>query len=116
MKGENIAVVGTPHQPEWIYKLFAFSLPGLNFDIDARLKPGTTVEHNGWRFRFNTYEDEVLRAIQFYMIESQSEQAVGRARLLRCDCTVYLLSNLPLRQANMKVLDYENVDDDADNE
>ena len=108
MKGENIDVIGTPHQPEWIYKLFAFSLPGLDFDINARLKPGTIVEHNGWRFRFMTYEDKALRDIQFYMIESQSEQAVGRARLLRCGCKVNLHSNFPLRQANMKASDYDN--------
>ena len=110
MKGQNIDVIGTPHQPEWIYKLFAFSLSGLNFDIDARLKPGTTVEHNGWRFRFNTYDNEVLRAIQFYMIESQAEQAVGRARLLRCNCIVNFYSNFPLRQANMKMLYYDKAD------
>jgi hypothetical protein len=59
------------------------------------------VEHNGWRFPFTTYEDPVLRNIQFYMIESELEQAVGRARLLRCDCTVHLFSNFPLRQAIM---------------
>ena len=112
LKGEDIDVIGTPHQPEWIYKLFASSLPGLDFDINARIKPGTTVEHNGWRFRFMTYDDKVLRAIQFYMIESQSEQAVGRARLLRRDCKVNLYSNFPLRQANMKIPDYDKIDNE----
>ena len=107
MKGQNIDVIGTPHQPEWIYKLFVYSLPNLDFDIDAKLKPGTIVEHNGWRFRFMTYDDEALRAIQFYMIESQSEQAVGRARLLRCDCIVNLYSNFPLRQSVMKKSEYD---------
>ena len=82
LKGENIDVIGTPHQPEWVYKLFAYSI-GLDFDIDAKIKPCNTVTHNGWKFRFTTYEDKVLRDIQFYMIESELEQAVGRARLLR---------------------------------
>ena len=98
-------MIGTPHQPEWIYKLFAFSLE-LDIPLDATLKHGT-VEHNGYRFRFTTYDEESLRAIQFYMIESQLEQAVGRARLLRCDCTVRLYSNFPLRQAIMKTADYD---------
>ena len=107
MKGEDIDVIGTPHISEWIYKLFAFTM-GCEFDTEAKIRPGLTVEHNGWKFRFTTYEDEVLRAIQFYIIESQLEQAVGRARLLRKYCTVYLISNFPLFQSNMEEFGYDN--------
>lgn len=113
LKGENIDVIGTPHQPEWIYKLFAYSLE-LDIDTDANIKPNTPVQHNGWSFRFTTYSDEDLRAIQFYMIESELEQAVGRARLLREPCTVNLFSNFPLRQANMEVSGYEGKSQDKD--
>jgi hypothetical protein len=105
-KGENIDVIGTPHLPEWIYKLFAYSLE-LEFDLDTAINPNAIVEHNGYRFRFATYDNTVLRNIQFYMIESEMEQAVGRARLLRCDCMVNLYSNFPLRQANLKISEYE---------
>jgi len=111
MKGKNIDVIGTPHIPEWIYKLFAYTI-GCEFDTEANIRPGLTVEHNGWRFRFTTYEDEVLRAIQFYIIESQLEQAVGRARLLRNDCTVNVFSNFPLKQAIMREFEYDNHADD----
>ncbi|MBD5155790.1 MAG: hypothetical protein HDT15_12215 [Oscillibacter sp.] len=104
LKGENIDVIGTPHQPEWIYKLFAYSL---GYDVDDSLKPNTVVTHNGFRFRFMTYEDKILRAIQFYMIESELEQAVGRSRLLRCDCSVNLFSDFPLRQAILKESEYD---------
>jgi len=67
------------------------------------MKPCKVI-HNGYLFHFTTYgeEHEVLRKILFWMIESDLEQAVGRARLLRYDCTVYLFSNFPLRQAVMK--------------
>ena len=106
LKGKNIAVIGTPHQPEWIYKLFAYSIK-LDFDKDAKVKPNNIVTHNGYKFRFTTYDDEVLRAVQFYMIESNLEQAVGRARLLRYNCTVNLFSNFPLCQANLKESEYE---------
>ena len=99
LKGENIDVIGTPHQPEWIYKLFAYSL---GYDVDDRLKPNTQVEHNGFRFYFMTYTDKLLRAIQ-----SELEQAVGRARLLRCDCVVNLFSDFPLRQATLKEAKYD---------
>jgi len=104
LKGENIDVIGTPHQPEWIYKLFAYSL---GYDVDDRLKPNTQVEHNGFRFYFMTYTDKLLRAIQFYIIESELEQAVGRARLLRFDCVVNLFSDFPLRQATLKEAKYD---------
>ena len=104
LKGKNIDVIGTPHQPEWIYKLFAYSL---GYDVDDSLKPNTVVVHNGFRFRFMTYADATLRAIQFYMIESELEQAVGRARLLRCDCTVNLFSDFPLKQATLKESEYD---------
>jgi len=107
LKGENIDVIGTHHQPEWKYKLFAHAL-NLDADLDEKLKPHKTVTHNGYRFKFTTYDDEILRSIQFYMLESESEQAVGRARLLRCpEGTVYLYSNFPLCQANMKESEYE---------
>lgn len=104
LKNTNIDVIGTPHQPEWIYKLFAYSL---GFDVDSEIKPNTVVTHNGYRFYFTTYEEEILRNIQFYMIESELEQAVGRARLLRYGSTVNLFSNFPLRQANIKKSEYE---------
>ncbi|GHV13455.1 hypothetical protein FACS1894219_08280 [Clostridia bacterium] len=106
LKGKDIDVVGTPHQPEWIYKLFAYSL-GVQFDTDKGLQANSTVTHNGCRFRFTTFNNEKLRAIQFYLLESELEQAVGRARLLRCDCTVNLFSNFPLRHSILKASEYD---------
>lgn len=103
MKHKKIDVIGTPHQPEWVYKLFAYSL---GLDVDATFK-NMTIIHNGYRFWFCTFDNEQLRNIQFYMIETELEQAVGRARLLRCNCNVNLFSNFPLRQAVMKEYKYE---------
>lgn len=107
LKGQNIDVVGTPYQVDFLYKLFPFSL-GLDVDEDAVMKT-CKVTHNGYIFRFTTYgaEDDVLRKFHLWMIESELEQAVGRARLLRCDCTVNLYSNFPLRQAVLKESEYD---------
>lgn len=104
MKNKDIDIIGTPHQPDWIYKLFAYSL---GYDTDDILRPNTKITHNGFRFRFTTFKNLILRNIQFYMIESELEQAVGRARLLRCDCTVNLFSNYPLRQATLQESKYD---------
>jgi hypothetical protein len=105
LEGEDILVIGTPYHAEFLYKLVAFTL-GLDFDEDAEMKP-QLVTRNGYRFWFNTYEDEALRAVQFWMLESELEQAVGRSRLLRHDCDVHLFSNFPLSQAQIKNFDYE---------
>lgn len=99
LKGENIDVIGTPHQPEWVYKLFAFSL---GLPVEGELHRSTMVEHNGCHFRFATYDNPWLREIQFYIIETDLEQAVGRARLLRCEATVNVFSNFPLSQAILR--------------
>jgi hypothetical protein len=107
LKGENINVVGTPYKIDFVYKLLAFTL-GFNVDENAEMEP-CPVRHNGYQFRFNTFgeEQKELRKIHFWMIESELEQAVGRARLLRWDCTVNLFSRFPLRQAVMKESEYD---------
>lgn len=99
LEGEDILVVGTPYHAEFLYKLAAFSL-GMDFDEDEEMSL-QLVTYNGYRFRFMTFEDEDLRAVHFWMIESELEQAVGRARLLRNDCNVHLFSNFPLSQSNI---------------
>lgn len=104
VRNPSVGLGGTPHQPEWVYKLFAFTL---GFDVVATLNPCSIVTNNGYRFRFATFDDEILRTIQFYIIETDLEQAVGRARLLRCDATVNLFSNFPLRQAILKESEYD---------
>jgi hypothetical protein len=107
LKGKNIDVIGTPHQPIWIYKLFAYTM-GLRFDENAKLKY-QIVRYNEFGFWFMTFDNdnELLRNIQFWMIVSELEQAVGRARLLRENCTVNLFSNFPLKQAYSKKFEYD---------
>jgi hypothetical protein len=102
LKGKNINVVGTPYKIDFLYKLAAFTF-GFQIDADAKMKQ-CLVRHNGYQYYFTTYGEghDVLRKIQFWMIESDLEQAVGRARLLRHGCTVNVFSNFPLRQAVMK--------------
>ena len=79
----------------------------LGFEVAADLNPCSSVTHNGYRFRFATFDDEILRMIQLYIIETDLEQAIGRARLLRCDAIVNLFSNFPLRQAILKESEYD---------
>lgn len=106
LEGQDILVVGTPYHAEFIYKLAALSM-GLEFDEDEKMEL-RTINYNGYQFQFTTFQDEQLRKILLWMIESELEQAVGRARLLRNVCTVNLFSNFPLHQAKMiHNFDYE---------
>lgn len=91
--------MGTPHANSIVYLLYAhalgFSVPIIdqqnnNFDL-------MPIVRNGFEFYFNTFSDsQILREIQFYLIESELIQAVGRARPLRFPCKVQLFSNFPI--------------------
>ena len=97
LKGTNIAVVGTPHKPEALYK---YTVMLLGYDItetlhDRRVKKGI------FEFRFMTYKDLNLQRIQFWYIEGELLQAIGRARLLRENAVVWVFTNFPLEQAEL---------------
>lgn len=94
LKGKNIAVVGTPHRNNAEYFLIATAL---GYDYTSTDFKYDWVEHNGLRFKFNSFQDENLRKIQFALIESDLIQAVGRARPLREEVIVSLYSSFPLQ-------------------
>ena len=98
MKGEDIVVVGTPHYNEMVYKLFAAHL-GINVNTKMKF---SEVEDDGFKYWLHTYEEPHLRKIQLWLLKSELIQAVGRARLLRYDCTVKLYASIPLSQAEIK--------------
>lgn len=97
--GQDIAVVGTPHVSPITIALYAkaLGLPVKTHEFSkVRQQP---VYHNGFRFWFNTYDNEYLRSIQFYFIETGLKQAIGRARPYTTTSTVKVFSNYPLPEA-----------------
>ena len=95
LKGKDIAVVGTPHRNNVLYHLIAVQINGANTPNHSM--NFQKVEYNGFRFKFNCFDDPLLRNIQLSLIESDLLQAVGRARTLRTNATVQVYSNFPLR-------------------
>ena len=95
LKGKDIAVVGTPHINNVVYFLTAKVL-GIEFKTSDLTMSYQKVIYNGFEFKFNCFDNESLRMIQFSYIESDLIQAVGRARTLRTDAKVDLYSNYPL--------------------
>jgi len=96
LKGKDIAVVGTPHINNVVYFLTAKVL-GIDFKTSDLSMSYQKVIYNGFEFKFNCFNNENLRIIQFSYIESDLIQAVGRARTLRTKANVDLYSNYPLR-------------------
>lgn len=97
MKGENLVVAGTPHYNESVYKLFAAHL-GIDANVKMRF---AEVTDSCCKYWLNTYDEPRLRSIQLWLLKSELIQAVGRARLLRFDCTVKLYASIPLAQAEI---------------
>jgi len=97
LEGQNISVVGLPNVDEKVYKLY-----GMLIDVDPENEHMSYMKtkYNGYEFWMNTFKNYYLRTIQMWMIESLLEQAVGRARLLRYDCTVNVFAKFPIDQAN----------------
>ena len=93
--GQDLVVIGTPHCPEFVYHLVAQAL-GKNVSGDSLAQ--RTIIRNGYEFHMMTFRDKFMQRIQTYFIESELEQAVGRARLLSNDCTVYVYSRYPVKQ------------------
>lgn len=100
LQSQDILIIGTPHCNEAVYKLYAYVLTQFQMNFSNEQIKFQEVEHHKCRFWFNTYDNEFLKKIQFWFINSELEQAVGRARVLRNNCTVYLYSNFPVKQAN----------------
>jgi len=96
LKGKDIAVVGTPHINNVVYFLTTKVL-GIDFKTSDLSMSYQKVIYNGFEFKFNCFNNENLRMIQFSYIESELIQAVGRARTLRTKANVDLYSNYPLR-------------------
>lgn len=93
-EGKDLVVIGLNHRPFYVYELFARAL---GIDCSDTLSTRKAQLH-GFEFYMMTYANSELRNIQQYMIGSDLEQAIGRARLIYHDCTVHLYGNFPARQ------------------
>jgi DNA or RNA helicases of superfamily II len=99
LTGKNLTVIGTPHVNPLRYYLFSTAL-GFKVRMEDSIMSFQPVIKGNYHFYFETFSNnDFLREIQFYMIESELEQTVGRARTLRNECRVLVLSNYPVSGA-----------------
>lgn len=101
LAGRNIAVVGTPfNHPDGDKLIGAFLGASVNTRVD-RVPVRRRVAYGNYSFVIPTYKDLILREVQLYRIQTDLEQSVGRARLLRNPATVLVLSAFPVAQAKI---------------
>ena len=96
LEGKDISVIGLPNVDEKVYRLYGM-LMGIDYK-ESNLK-NIKVQYNGFEFYINTFMDHRLQTIQMWILSSLLEQAVGRARLLRHNCTVKVFARFPIEQA-----------------
>ena len=97
LKGKDICVIGMPNVNDIVYKLYGMKA---GVSVSAMKMKNMRIRHNGYEFSLFTYENEIMRRIQLWSIESLLEQAIGRARLLRYNCTVWVFAGFPAVQAD----------------
>lgn len=100
LKGQNANIIGTPHCNPLVYSLYA-KLLDIDYDTNDFITYKQLVRRNGFLFNFKTYHNKGLQEIQFYFIEKDLIQMVGRLRLLRYENTAFLFSNYPIEQATI---------------
>lgn len=105
LSGKDIMVVGTPHLDKMVYQLIGYHL---GMEVEQEALAVRRINYNGYQFNLMTYKGEELRNLQLYFIHKELEQCIGRARLLRNDCKVLVLSNFPCEQAELIQEDYLN--------
>lgn len=105
LKGKNIAIVGTPHNRPVLYKLLGVAL---GYKTTGSMTVHR-IKRNNYEFPFMTFANESMRNLQLFLIETELEQAIGRARVFREDCTVYVFSNYPCQQAELNMEPYLDI-------
>ena len=91
--GKNLAVIGTPHLPEYAVKLLGHAV-GVNMNrISFEFAPRSVCRHEFEVSLHCLSADEFVQALEFALVERELTQAVGRARLLNNDVVVRLFSN-----------------------
>lgn len=111
LNGKNLIVAGTPHIPSGNIKiasllLFHHMFNNQSIEIAEEMKTQKRYQINGVLIRFPSYDNCYIRLTQFYLVQTELLQAVGRARLNRNkNNEVLLFSNFPLQETHSFYMD-----------
>lgn len=92
LNGENILVLGKYSQPMNAVISLALSAFPREYDISNKY---CTMRRAGFEMSYFSFADDVLDALYLYLIDSETVQCIGRARLIWNECKV-LVAGLPV--------------------
>ncbi|MCL2859999.1 MAG: hypothetical protein FWF46_05490 [Oscillospiraceae bacterium] len=110
LNGKPLTIIGKPEKNDLYYKFLAYAIYGVNFENTERVY--MEVETDEYIFWLYTYEQEELRNIHMWVIQTELEQCIGRARLVmpeNKDTIVNVYCGFPPSQAEIVI------DDELDN-
>jgi len=103
MSGKNLLVAGSYNPPPNYIKIMAKAL----YDIDLNDIHQTghmkhqLVSYDGVSFQYYSYTNEYARKIHLHFVWNELTQAIGRARVVNHACSVLVLSNFALYDADV---------------
>jgi hypothetical protein len=99
LEGQDLCVIATPHYDRNTYVLLAAALGYQLKAIDLSAPRYMKVSTDAAEFWFPSFVSKPLREIQLHLVQSESIQAIGRARLVRNAAVVIVISDFPIAQA-----------------
>lgn len=101
LKGKDLVVIGTPFLNSKDYVMMASLMFGFAISSKENMSVYEKYSINNLKLRFSSFDNDFIRLVQCWHIESQLVQLVGRARLNRFEnAKVYLFSKYPLLESN----------------
>jgi hypothetical protein len=101
LSGQNILVFGLPMLPLRTYFVIANAL---EININDFCIGKQNIFADGYIYHGRTFDNDLLQAFHIHMIESEIVQSIGRARLLRNNCNVIVVSDIPFGNKYYDVL------------
>jgi hypothetical protein len=93
LENKDVIVLGAKHLAPHSLALYACCINESLVGQEISKPDMIEIESRAARFRYNSFENEILRMFQQHFIETSLLQAIGRPRYLRNKINIYILSN-----------------------
>ena len=112
----DLAVLGTPFPNDKVCRLMAAAMDYNKEIIKKDTINIRKITYDNYKFYFSTFKDEFMQDIHIFLISNELEQAIGRARLLNKNNTVYVHSSFPAKQAEFISMEHKENTNEISND
>lgn len=99
LKGQKVAIFGTPHKPSEYFQLLHFLLTG---EINNENWENLRKQNQEWEYSIMTSPNEEISQIHLREVLSELEQAIGRVRLIDYPVDLHVYTNFPVANAQLE--------------